>query len=443
MFEKLFHKKIYNKETEETDNREAPMEKDIIYAELYKIAPNFVSKLEYHHSSLPIANGLRFMFANEKGGTGDFEEKYGKNIGHENNAEIFYKMAKHFENLTIEPYYEHPKRHGEHLALKETAQYYSQLDYRWLSASDLFCYFSWRTAIRKVLSEKIEDLPEDNKEILFLQKVSDDIYLQLYLQEIINLIGIKDPGEGYEIISEQLRQIFGNIDYVHRYIEIEKNFALYYGFDDGTKYTNKIDNVITKLEKGEITELINYCQKNSSYDYLQSSFYSTEHGYLIFEVLPYVLSGIKKYMLEKNIDISILLAGKLIEREWEPFSGYNFLEKNVANPICYFNPEYEETYSFESGEWIEHLWWHHSTYTSAIIGYIIKLTEKILREVFKYNSRITVNIDRLRKNPNYRGEADEETMYIAFRETIYTYECQNYIQKIVRTYIKEKENHQF
>ncbi|WP_320121144.1 hypothetical protein [uncultured Sphaerochaeta sp.] len=84
-----------------------------------------------------------------------------------------------------------------------------------------------------------------------------------------------------------------------------------------------------------------------------------------------------------------------------------------------------------------------STYSSAIIGYIIKMTEKVLREIFRYNSRITVNIDRLRKNSGYRGEADEEKMYIAFRETIYTYEFQDYIRNIVRIYIKDKENHQF
>jgi len=383
------------------------------------------------------------MFANEKGGIGDYQEKYGKNNSNESNAEIFCQMARHFENLTIEPYYEHSKSQGEYLALKETRQYYLQLDYRWLSASDFFCYFSWRTALRKVLYEDIEALPDDNKEIQYLSRVSNDIYLQLYLYEIINQIGIKNPEEGYKIIHERLHQVFGNIDCVERYIEIEKNYVLYYGINDGTEYTSKIDNVMTELQKREIAEFIDNCQKSSSYDYLQSSFYSTEHGYLIFEVLPYVMSGIEKYMAEKNIDFENLLVGKLVHQEWKPFSGFNFFESNIAQPICQFNPKYEESYSYTSGKWTEHIWWNHTTYTSAIIGYIIKMTEKKLREIFKYNSRITVNIDRLRKNPDYRGEADEETMYIAFRETIYTYEFQDYIRNIVRTYIKDKENHQF
>lgn len=438
MLKKLFSGRNYIKEKKEEKEKEVPIDKEHIYKKLFEIAPNFVCKLEHNSTHWLYTNGIRFMFANEKGGTGDYEEKYGKNKSNESNAEIFCQMARQFENLTIEPYYDNPEKQGEYLALKETKQYHSQLDYRWLSASDLFCYFTWRTALRKVLYENIESLPEDNKEIQYLSKVSNDIYLQLYLLEIINQIGIENPEEGYQIIHERLRQVFGNIDQVSSYKDIEKNYALYYGLNDGTEYSDKIDNVITALKKREITKFIDNCQESSTYDYLQSSFYSTEHGYLLFEVLPYVMSGIKKYMEEKNIDFENLLVGKFIHREWEPFSGYNYLERNIAQPVCQFNPEYEQSYSYTSGKWLEHYWWHHTTYTSAIIGYIIKMTEKILREMYKYNSRITVNMDRLRKNPDFRGDTEEDTLYKAFRELVYGSECQDCIRKIVKTYIENK-----
>ena len=446
MLRKLFSKRNQQvvkweeriKEEIEVVEKKEDIGKEDIYKQLFEIAPNFVSKLDHNSTHWLSTNGIRFMFANEKGGTGDFTEKYGDNHFYKNNAEIFYQMARHFEELTIEPYYEYPKSKGEYLALKEMIQYYTQLDYRWLSASDLFCYFSWRTALRKVLYEDIEKLPENNKEMRYLNKVSNDIYLQLYLLEIINQIGIKNPEEGYKIIHERLHQVFGNIDSIDRYVEIEKNYALYYGINDGTQYSSKIDNVITKLQKRRIKEFIDDCKNSSSYDYLQSSFYSTENGYLVFEVLPYVMSGIQKFMAEKNIDFENLLVGKLVHREWKPFSGDNFLERNIAQPICQINPEYEESYSYTSGKWIEHYWWHHTTYTSTIIGYTIKMTEKILREMYKYNSRITVNMDRLRKNPEFRGDTDEETLYKAFRELVYGSECQDYIRKIVKTYIEKK-----
>lgn len=437
---KLKEKKYGKRKVEDLQDSERVeiISKESIYVKLFELAPNFESKYVDHSSPLFWLNKI-FMFANETGGTHDYEQAHGKLSGLNNNANIFIKMAKHFEGLAIEPYYEHEKNREENIALKENEWFYLHFDYRWFNASNLYCYFAWRTALRKVLVEDFESLPDDNREVLFLNKVSNDLYLYLYILELINQIGIKNPEEGYEIIHKHLRQLFGNIDNAKWYPEIEKNYALYYGLDDGTAYSKKIDNVITALKKQEIAKFIDICKERSSYDYLQSSFYSSEHGYLLFEVLPYVMNGIITYMEGKEIDFENLIVGKFIVRHWKPFSKFNFLDRDNAQPICHISSEYEESYSYLSGQWIEQIWWYHTTYTGAIIGYIIKVTEKMLREVYKYNSRITVNIDRLRKNPNSRGSEEEESIYKAFRETVYSFECQDYIRKIINTYVEKLE----
>ncbi|AEV28359.1 hypothetical protein SpiGrapes_0505 [Sphaerochaeta pleomorpha str. Grapes] len=296
---------------------------------------------------------------------------------------------------------------------------------------------SWRTALRKLQAEKIEELPDDNKEMKYLGKVSNDLYLRLYLLEIINLIGIASVGEGYKILTDKIPEIFENIDKVYIYEEIVHDYCLYYGLNDGTEKKKEIDLEIAKLRDGKYLELIPYFKKNTNYDYLTSSFYSTEKGYLTMDILPYVCGGINKHMKSRGIEFSVLLAGDYEEQTyWTPFNRINFMEQGNANPICKFQPEYQESYSYDDWKWIKYSW-INSKFKKAIIGYLIKITEKNLREYYHQNSRITVNLDKFLETKIYEWENFKD-IYEKFREEIYSKESQDLIKKIVQAYIKKK-----
>lgn len=171
------------------------------------------------------------------------------------------------------------------------------------------------------------------------------------------MIGINSIKQGYEILFNKIPELFSNIDRFYIFPEIKNDYALNYGLDDGTSGKLMISPYIKMLKDGKYLELKSYFKSNSSYNYLESSFYSTEKGYLIFDILPYVCAGIRKQMGQKNIDFSILLAGAFHKyTNWRPFSDYNYCERGREYPVCKFNPDLTESYSYENGNWTKYSW---------------------------------------------------------------------------------------
>jgi len=408
------------------------MTREELSKRIKEIAPNFVSKFKMEPSLYGRYSEKKFHFANEIGGIGDYEIEYGQNDHRMNNAEIFYKLAKNLENVTVEENYNPLQEKEEHRAIGEIPQFHTQLDYRWLNPDDIYRYFSWRDAVKRVFENGAED--QENSDIKYLEKTSNDIYLMLYVFEVINLVGIESIEQGYQILLNKLRDLFSNIDRIYIYRYIIREYAINYGIRDLTEGVSYISPDVIKLKEGKYLELRTYFKNNSAYKYLESSFFSTDKGYLIFEILPYVCAGIRKHMEQKQIDFSVLLAGSFFtDSSWRPFSDYNYFQRGCECPICKFIPDLRESYSYKNGNWARHTWFD-SKYTEGIIGYMIKITEKNLRQYYHMNSRITVNLDRMHKNelPTYNS------LYEKYRDELYSEDCQTLITNIVKTYILKK-----
>lgn len=272
-----------------------------------------------------------------------------------------------------------------------------------------------------------EEIPTNTSEINYIENNSTDIFLNLYFWEMINLIGIENSTQGFKNLK-RLKIIFENINRVYRYSDIVHDFEIYYGLGIPEEKKMSIDDL--KLFNREYLKLGEYFKSHSAYNYLVSSFYSHEKGFLIEEIMPYVCESVYTFMLGKKIEISDLIGGSFQRSDWTPFGGSPFVQHGYQNPITRFNHEVRASYEFENSKWIKYEW-YGSQYSKAIIGYFYKITEKYLREYYHQNSRITVNIDRFLEKDQHITEE-----FNTFRRLLYGYECNNIIKNTVYKYIE-------
>ena len=351
-----------------------------------------------------------------------------------NDSEKFLRLANALENVKEPEFLPYELSQSEIEKLRGRTVNVEKESYLLLSEQALHSYFSWRTAIREIMS--YETIVPNSPDFNFVDGNTLDWYVFIYMFELINLIGIDNPIQGFKNLKK-LNVIFNNMDRVHRYEEIVFDFGVYYGLE--TPQSVKMHSVVERLYNNEYVNPNNYdfYKKHSAYNYLTSSFYSHEKGYLIEEIMPYVFEAIYKHMKRNGVEISHLVAGKFCTRVWKPFEGCPFVHRNRQNPICGFNPHYIRSYAYEDGDWVEY-YWQNSNFTEAIIGFIYKITEKFLREYFHYNYRITVNIDQLllkvRNNSDFHTDDLEP-----FRTQVYGHECSRLIKRTVHNYIRMKE----
>lgn len=253
------------------------------------------------------------------------------------------------------------------------------MDYKQMSIYQVSYYLYWRTNIR-------------NNKILY----ADFIYIKLFIYEIIvkfdnlekTIEYLEKFYQTYPYHKEQMKVFLKNIIkdfYIIHYPHINLS---YYEILNKFDIKEHLSNLPESFLKNNYDLPLKYYNLNSSYKVLNSKFYNTKSGKKLLEdCVPLIFFNINSYFEKNNCNFKELIFGQFKMFPYVPFREikYNFLKENSTVNISVF-----EKYLCVNNKWFK---CERKNYTpiSNLFGYIIKSTEKELREITKYKNKITVS----------------------------------------------------
>lgn len=259
----------------------------------------------------------------------------------------------------------------------EKAQPYSAYfpSYQTMGYEQLRTYFTWRTKVR-----------QGNIEGTSLS------YAFLYIYELINLIGVKDPEEGLErllLFWDAYRQFDQSIDkYVPGWL---KDYHIYYGLDEGFR------EFVQKNQLGEWYPDLADPQDGfdmlcaiSKYDLRDSVFYGEGNEELVRSCFDSTMDRLERVFEERGMNLEELVFQPVKNRpEWLPFKGALFypclaqedrtvvLSDKEVYFCCRDRWTFQTTLTTEGGK--------------RLIGYVMKQMEAVLRKAVKYKRKLSAN----------------------------------------------------
>lgn len=303
--------------------------------------------------------------AREQRSTYDYSRFFDRNAQHDN-AIIFYKQGMFMKD--------YEDNYSGNVPFSQYFPYYQMLGYEQLRT-----YFSWRT---KVKHGNITDTSLS--------------YAFLYIYELLNNIGVKDPQDGINklmIFWKAFRINNKSIDtYVLRWL---KDYHIYYNLPQSLKEFAKINNLSAYYP--EITESdddFNLFCSVSKYDIRKSVFFADETRKLIIDCFSYLIEKIRKDFDTAGMNFDdVLFRPTRTLVFWKPFKDalfYNWLKQPDRRTVLSKN----EIYICNKNEW------SFSTIITTekgrqFIGYVLKHMETILRQVTKFKFKLTSNIDMI------------------------------------------------
>ncbi|MCL2860265.1 MAG: TerB N-terminal domain-containing protein [Oscillospiraceae bacterium] len=265
----------------------------------------------------------------------DFVEEFdynSLNIFENMAAEAFYNKAKEYENVKV----------NSANAVRRTGQNYynnyffgyANVEYSNLTKAQLNWYFKWRESAR-VGTYLDADLD----------------YIALYINEIINLIGIETPKDGFEILIELLSAYQNDgirtiinfqllLDYIV-YYNLDKSYLQkLYELPFNNYYEETIKSVINfttlfskkskTIELSQIAqnELLQTCSKLASYNVAESKFVLDGYGELLKKVIFESFMNIDARFRDEGkkgfLDSYKVRTSKI---EWSPFRNFRYFYK--------------------------------------------------------------------------------------------------------------------
>ena len=244
--------------------------------------------------------------------------------------------------------------------------------YQAMTDLQLRAYFSWRTKIRAGIYQKT-----------FLS------FAFVYIYELLNLIGVKSPSEGYQALRD-FWEIYREIDIrVDHYLKVwVKDFVIYYELE-----LSLLADVVTSGADSELLILQNYKQhtsdeifdallKHSAYRLENSKFYK-EHS----EDVKKVCCGVYERLYihyDKNCKGSIYekYLGRVTNQYYNMFASAVFYKQDKHRAAVYkINDAYK--YICTNGVWsCERLFWMGSK--SKEIGILLKSIDYQMRIKYSY-----------------------------------------------------------
>lgn len=290
-------------------------------------------------------------------------------------AKIFYLQALYLEDFEDDfkeqaPFFEH-------------YPYYRIMDYMQFRT-----YFTWRTNVRK---GNVTDISAS--------------YAYVYIYELLNNIGVKDPAGGMEKLLD-FRKAFGVYNkstekYIFKWLE---DYHVYYGLTEPFKdfvQRNGIETHYPYLSEknGEKSE----SDKNklyftsSKYDVKSSVFYNENTRMLVKNCFYFVINRLRRLFeaAGMSFDKLVFQSGNN-EFAWTPFSDALFYPRHVQ-------PDRETaisdkiTYICRQNKWS----CRSEKITESgkrFIGYIMKKTEAALRKAEGFKHKLSVNPNMLDDN---------------------------------------------
>lgn len=259
----------------------------------------------------------------------------------------------------------------------EKSQPYSAYypSYQTMGYEQLRTYFTWRTQVR-----------QGNIEGTSLS------YAFLYIYELINLIGMKSPEEGSEMLLlfwDAYRQFDRSIDkYMPGWL---KDFYIYYELE-GTFQEfvekNKLEEWYPDLTNPQ--EGFDLLCSISKYDLRSSAFYGEGNEELVRSCFDSTMERLEHIFGEAGIELEELVFQPVKNMpEWLPFKGALFCPRLAQDDrkvvisdkevfvCCRDRWTFQTTLTTESGK--------------RLMGYVMKQMEASLRKAVKYRHKLSAN----------------------------------------------------
>lgn len=273
-------------------------------------------------------------------------------------AEIFYRQAQFMADYTDECHY-----HGDFVRYFPT--------YRSMNTAQLRGYFTWRTKVRLGICEP-----------------APLSFAFLYIYELLMLIGVKSPEEGYaelERFGGAYAELFPQIG---RYLKRWKNdFVVYYGLDnslfEGAEYDEALWTLLNFRERSE-SEMFRAVLTFSAYPLERSKFFE-EYPEDMAKVICRVLGKISDhYEKNRKKDLFTRLFGAKTTCIYIMFGSAVFYDIKKYKDYKYKVNEIH-SYTCKKGSWSCEMYYGGCS-KSHELGDIVKTIESCLRDEFGFRA---------------------------------------------------------
>lgn len=259
--------------------------------------------------------------------------------------------------------------------------------YAAMSNSQLRTYFSWRTDWQRGIFEPV-----------------DKPYVLLYCCEVLNKIGFDSSDKAFSelvLIWEKFRDRPDLIENLPRWI---KDFYAFnrVGLPLPEFSAGKKDSPVSRIMRGDYTNVYDHLAANSSYNIKDSIFVTPETAPLLNGCCEAVLTALEPHFKKYGFEPAEIFCGKMKKNYfWEPFhntltdlermDGFQPTEINTC-----------ERYSLKRGEPV--LETFEFSPSKHIIGYILKSIEARLRKITGFSHSLTPKTDMFKNDVSNRGK---------------------------------------
>lgn len=270
-------------------------------------------------------------------------------------ARNFYYQAKFMEDYEDGQYKEWK---GQYI------QYFCT--YHDLNTSQLISYFSWRTQVRR-----------KNYRSACLS------FVFLYIYELLNGIGVKDPYDGYKKLCSIDEHYFQTVYYQSNTIDRwRREYLIYHGIaneeytNDESEYTRKVNHSLLVVSKPEefTDEEVYYAIRTLSYrNALQSVLYKAKQDYMqkmTANVYRHIFSDKAQNQFKNAVQIKDI-------QPWAPFDNAVFYEVEKCPDVDYVYNEVE-TYHCRDGKWTKEEIVMNGI--REVLAMLIHETDRVVRE---------------------------------------------------------------
>ena len=261
--------------------------------------------------------------------------------------------------------------------------------YEKMSRRQLRTFFTWRTKIRRGV---FEEIPLS--------------YVYLYLYELINRTNGKSDEEILRemiVFWKEYRQFTHHIDsYLKTWVrdfyvtsEIRMPYACFESLFPEEFRAG--DAAKARIAAGDYSGAAVYLDSVSSYKISKSKLFQSDYGPLLDHCICAVFTKLRQYAAEKGIELNDIVIGSFSEVAlWEPFSGavYSPPEKKSGKAAVISDCE---KYVCRGGRWRQYAYTSYGR-CRVSVGYILKLTDKKLRELLGHPNKLTANLNGLEKD---------------------------------------------
>ncbi|MDR1892750.1 MAG: TerB N-terminal domain-containing protein [Oscillospiraceae bacterium] len=252
-------------------------------------------------------------------------------------------------------------------------------DYQMMNYEQLRTYFTWRTQVR-----------EGNFVDISLS------YAFLYIYELLNNIGVATPQDGlnrlmafwkvYRVHHESIdNTMFGWLRDYHVYY-----YTLKQPFKDFAKVNGLTDHY--RKPTGTDGDFDLFCDI-SNYDIRRSIFYSAGNQKLFQECLCFVFERIRQTLCSVDNDFDSFAPFPTMQMvPWHPFEGALFCDwaRQPDRQVVFSE---REIYKCENEKWTVSAILKTET-EQRFIGYIMKQTECVLRNITKFKGKISADVSK-------------------------------------------------